>query len=304
MRASPDSHPRPPSRPPSLPLVLENVTLDGARGARLLSDLSARLTAGPLTGVLGPNGAGKTLLLRLSFGLIAPSRGRIAWLGPGGDDPAARLARGMVFQQPTMLDRSVAANIAYPLRLRGWPRAVRRARTARALEIGRLDGLAGRRAPELSGGERQRLALARAWAPNPEILFLDEPTASLDPAGTAEVEGVIADLAARGVKIVMTTHDLAQARRLAEEILFLEGGELLAQGPTGALLDAPPHPAMAAFLEGRLPASVKTPTAKGEHDDTDTAPHSHVEPVGRAGPGRRDRAGPAFKPLARRARRG
>jgi tungstate transport system ATP-binding protein len=242
-----------------LPLELEGVVFE-AGGRKLIHDLDARLEAGPRTIVLGPNGAGKSLLLRLCHGLLRPSRGRISWHGQaeGSGQPASGLDRdtrrrqAMVFQRPVLLRRSALANVAYPLALRGLPRGEARARAAEALARAGLDGLANRPARVLSGGEQQRLALARAWVTEPEILFLDEPTASLDPAATRAVEDLVLQIHQTGTKIVMTTHDLGQARRLADEVLFLHHGRLIEQGPAEAFFAAPRRPEAAAFIRGEL----------------------------------------------------
>ncbi len=255
-----------------LPLELEGVVFE-AGGQTLIHALSARFNAGPRTIVLGPNGAGKSLLLRLCHGLLRPSRGRVIWHGrqdghgqqdghghPGGErldragqpDRETRRRQAMVFQRPVLLRRSALANVAYPLALRGMARAEARARAAEALARAGLDGLAGRPARVLSGGEQQRLALARAWVTEPEILFLDEPTASLDPAATRAVEELVLQIHAAGTKIVMTTHDLGQARRLAEEVLFLHQGRLIERSPAAAFFAAPRTPEAAAFIKGEL----------------------------------------------------
>jgi tungstate transport system ATP-binding protein len=232
-----------------LPLRLESVSYE-AGGKRLIDGVSLTLAAGPRTVILGPNGAGKSLLMRLCHGLISPSAGRIDWLGAGSGD--ARQRQAMVFQRPVMLRRSAAANIAYALKLRRVNRGERADRALRMLERTGLGGLAGQPARSLSGGEQQRLALARAWATAPEMLFLDEPTASLDPAATSAVEDIVAQMHATGTKIVMTTHDLAQARRIADEIVFLHRGRLLEQRPAAAFFAEPATQEAAAFIAGEL----------------------------------------------------
>jgi tungstate transport system ATP-binding protein len=151
-----------------------------------------------------------------------------------------------------MLRRSAAANVAFALSLRGIRGAERRARIAEALAVAGLAALADRQARVLSGGEQQRLALARAWALRPQVLFLDEPTASLDPASTRAVEELIAKLAAAGTKIVMTTHDLGQARRMADEILFMHRGRLIERRDAARFFAAPQTPEAAAFIAGEL----------------------------------------------------
>ncbi|MEE8534917.1 MAG: ATP-binding cassette domain-containing protein [Kiloniellales bacterium] len=232
-----------------LPLTLAAVRFE-ARGKRLIHDLDLVLESGLRSIVLGPNGAGKSLLLRLCHGLIAPTAGRVLWSGlPNG---AARRAQAMVFQRPILLRRSTAANVAYPLRLRGVARGERKRRVGAALNLAGLSALAERPARVLSGGEQQRLAIARAWVTRPEVLFLDEPTAHLDPAATRAVEQLIGAIHQAGTKIVMTTHDLGQARRLADEILFLHGGRLLERAPSDRFFAAPRSAEAARFLKGEL----------------------------------------------------
>ena len=226
-----------------LPLVLEGVSFD-AGGRRLIDAIDVRLDAGTRTVVLGANGAGKSLLLRLCHGLIAPTQGRINWSGEG--------RQAMVFQRPVMLRRSGLANVEYALALAG-VRGVERTRRARdALERVGLGAIAARSARVLSGGEQQRLALARAWALEPRILFLDEPTASLDPGAAAEVERIIQAIHGAGTKIVMTTHNLGQARRLGDEVLFLHRGRLAERAPADRFFSASASAEAADFLKGEL----------------------------------------------------
>ena len=158
----------------------------------------------------------------------------------------------MVFQRPVLLRRSVAANVDYALRLRSLSRSERRDRVAEALDHTGLAELAGRSALSLSVGEQQRLALARAWALRPQVLFLDEPTASLDPGATGAVEATMQAIGASGTKLVMTTHDLGQARRLGDEVLFLYQGRLLEQSSSEAFFEQPSSPEAKAFLRGEL----------------------------------------------------
>jgi tungstate transport system ATP-binding protein len=240
------------AEPPILPLQLEGVTYAVA-GRTLIDGISLAIEAGPRTIILGPNGAGKSLLLRLCHGLIPPSTGRITWRGPGAAvEESVRQRQAMVFQRPVLLRRSAGANVDYALGLRGLARAIRRNRVAEALDRVGLAALAGRPARILSGGEQQRLALARAWALRPEILFLDEPTASLDPAATRTVEQIIDAFHAAGTKIVMTTHDLGQARRLADEVVFLHQGRIAEHDKAATFFDRPASPAARAFLIGDL----------------------------------------------------
>jgi tungstate transport system ATP-binding protein len=232
-----------------LPLVVRDLCYE-IRGKRLLDGISFRIDVGPRTVVLGPNGAGKSLLLRLCHGLLHPSAGTITWAGVTPE--AARHYQAMVFQRPVLLRRSTAANITYVLRLRGIPRRQQRGMMTEILEQAGLLPLAARPARVLSGGEQQRLALARAWALKPQVLFLDEPTASLDPAATQAVEALLDHIHHTGTKIIMTTHDLGQARRLADEVLFLHQGRLVEHAPAPAFFSTPQSKEAAAFLAGKL----------------------------------------------------
>lgn len=229
-----------------LPVTAEGLCY-AAGGVPILHGVGLAIGPGAPSVILGPNGAGKSVLLRLLHGLLAPTAGRILWAGGAGPIRGA-----MVFQRPVLLRRSVAANIRYPLALAGVPRAARRARTEAALARVGLSALAARPARRLSGGEQQRLALARAAALAPEVLFLDEPSASLDPAATRQLEAIIAGIAAEGTKIVMTTHDLGQARRLAGDVVFLHRGRVLDHRPAAAFFAAPAAPEAQAFLRGEL----------------------------------------------------
>src|SRR3972149_56528 len=202
-----------------LPLRREALSFE-AGGRRIIDAVSLQIGGAGRTVNLGPNGAGKSVLLRLCHGLLAPSAGRVVWNRPA----TGRHRQAMVFQRPVMLRRSALANVAYGLKLAGVAPRERQARALRALGGLGLAHLAGRSARILSGGEQQRVALARAWALNPEVLFLDEPTANLDPGASRDIENIIAQIHTSGTKIVMTTHNLGQARRLADEILFLHQG--------------------------------------------------------------------------------
>ncbi|MDX1576546.1 MAG: ATP-binding cassette domain-containing protein [Kiloniellales bacterium] len=218
-----------------------------AQGQRLIDRLSLVFGAGPRSIVLGPNGAGKSLLLRLCHGLLRPTSGRVAW-----SRPQAARHQAMAFQRPVLLRRSALANVTYPLALRRVPRRHRKQLALAALERAGLAELAQRPARVLSGGEQQRLALARAWVLEPQVLFLDEPTANLDPGATRRIEALIDGFHRNGTKIVMTTHDLGQARRLADEVLFLHRGRLVERAPAQTFFHAPRSREAAAFLKGEL----------------------------------------------------
>ncbi|MGH8708730.1 MAG: ATP-binding cassette domain-containing protein [Burkholderiales bacterium] len=230
-----------------LPLRLEEVSY-AAGGRAIIDRVSLTLEAGPCTVILGANGAGKSVLMRLMHGLLAPSAGRIEWSTQG-----ARRRQAMVFQRPVMLRRSALANVVYALDAAGVAASSRERLSREALaEVGLL-AAAARPARVLSGGEQQRLALARAWALHPEVLFLDEPTASLDPGATREIESIIRAFDAAGTKIVMSTHSLGQARRLGDEVIYLHQGRVAERAPIERFFPQPASPEAAAFVKGELP---------------------------------------------------
>jgi tungstate transport system ATP-binding protein len=235
-----------------LPLSLEDVSFV-AGGRAIIDRLSCEFALGPRTVILGPNGSGKSVLMRLCHGLLTPTSGRIVWRGTA--DERRPRAQAMVFQRPVMLRRTALGNVTYGLKLAGVPSAECDRRAHEMLEAVGLISVAGRPARVLSGGEQQKLALARAWALTPEVLFLDEPTANLDPSATREVERIVDQIHMSGTKIVMTTHDLAQARRLADEILFISGGRLVDHAPVERFFAQPSTPEASAFIKGELPWS-------------------------------------------------
>jgi tungstate transport system ATP-binding protein len=233
-----------------LPLRLDDVVFEaGAR--RIIDGITLTLDAGPRTVILGANGAGKSVLLRLCHGLLRPTAGRVEW--NGAEVAGGPRRQAMVFQRPVMLRRSVLANVTYALRLAGVPFAERVRLAQDALRKVGLEALARSPARVLSGGEQQRLALGRVWALRPEVLFLDEPTASLDPGATHEIEKVIGAMHAEGTKIVLVTHNLGQAHRLGDEILFLHQGRVVERAPADRFLKHPVSAEAARFLEGELP---------------------------------------------------
>ena len=219
-----------------LPLRLEGVSY-----LHIIKQVSLDIGRGPSTVILGANGAGKSVLMRLMHGLLIPTSGKVAWSSSG--------RQAMVFQRPVMLRRSALANVAYALKLAGQDQSA----AQEALEEVGLAHLAHRPARVLSGGEQQRLALARAWALHPEVLFLDEPTASLDPSATREIESVIRAFDGAGTKIVMATHNLGQARRLADEIIYLHQGRVLERAAADKFFSQPATAEAAAFIKGELP---------------------------------------------------
>ncbi|MCC5858332.1 MAG: phosphate ABC transporter ATP-binding protein [Ectothiorhodospiraceae bacterium] len=235
-----------------LPLALREV---GFRHGDqdLLKGITLQFGSSGKTLVMGPNGAGKSLLMRLCHGLLRPTEGSIRWHGGGRlGGQALRRRQAMVFQRPVLLRRSARANVEYPLVLQGVSRRQRRRQADAALERFGLSALAGRPARVLSGGEQQRLALARAWVMRPEILFLDEPTSALDPAATKAVEDAVLTFHEEGTRIVMSSHNLGQARRLADDVVFLCRGRLLEHSPAETFFTAPASAEAAAFLRGDL----------------------------------------------------
>jgi tungstate transport system ATP-binding protein len=231
-----------------LPIVFDRVSVR-AGVTTILDRLTLTLSSGSPTLVIGPNGAGKSTLLRLCMGLAVPTEGRITW---GGRADAKPTRRAFVFQRPVMLRRTVAANIAYGLTHADYPREKLAARTTELLERVGLSDLALRPARRLSGGEQQRLALARALARDPELLLLDEPTASLDPAATRSVEEIVRIAAQSGIKIVMASHDLGQVRRLAGDVVFMVRGTVREQTLAEDFLKNPSTSEAAAFVRGDL----------------------------------------------------
>lgn len=231
-----------------LPIAFRKVTIL-AQKITILDRISISILPGPPTAVIGPNGSGKTTFLRAAMGLVAPAGGSITW---GAQDAAPLSRMAIVFQRPVMLRRSVAANLTYALAAARVPRAQHDARIADLLSLVGLPGLGHRPARRLSGGEQQRLALARALARNPGVLFLDEPTASLDPAASKAIEDIVSAISARGVKVVMATHDLAEAKRLAGEIVLLHRGIVIDSGPAQTFFTAPATEEARKFIAGEL----------------------------------------------------
>ncbi len=217
-------------------------------GEAKLSDITLALPPAGITVLMGPNGAGKSLLLRILHGLIEPSAGHLTWSGqPPG--PEIRLRQSMVFQRPVLLRRSVAANLDFILRARGRPNPAQRDRAL--AQVGLLE-MAEAPARRLSGGEQQRLALARARLTDPDVLFLDEPTANLDPTATALIEKIVCETAEAGTKVIFVTHDPGQARRLADDVVFLNRGRLACHAAAAAFFQDPGHAAARAYLAGEL----------------------------------------------------
>ncbi len=229
------------------------LTVTGAmhrrRGKTLVGPVDLRLDGKGTCAVLGPNGSGKTTLLSLLHGTARLSQGEVTW---ACDMQTARHSQSFVFQRPIMLRRTVEENIAYPLLMRGLSREeARKAARIWAEKVG-LSGMLDRSAPALSGGEQQKLALARALITEPGLLFLDEPTASLDGRATREIEAILADARAGGTRLILSTHDMGQARRLADRVVFLLHGKVFEQGNCAKFFDGPETAEARAFLKGDI----------------------------------------------------
>lgn len=230
-----------------LPLETKALTFDMER-KRILDDVCIKLSDRSFTVLMGPNGAGKSVLLRLLHGLLKPTSGTIFW-GAMPLDDAVREKQAMVFQKPILLRRSVAANLDYVLKAKGRARQEKR---QELLERVGLADLARQPARLLSGGEQQRLALARALAVEPRILLMDEPTASLDPASVKLIEEIVQGIHRRGTKVIFITHDIGQARRLADDVVFLHRGRVVEHTKADQFFAGPSSNAAKAYLDGQI----------------------------------------------------
>jgi tungstate transport system ATP-binding protein len=235
---------------PILPLTGDQITV-WRSGRVLLDRLSVSVNGTGLTVIMGPNGAGKTLLLRVLANLTSPDSGFVRW-GGSVPDQARASKLGVVFQKPVLFRRSVLQNVKYALAAIGIDRRSQEARAREALDMASLAHLATTPARVLSGGEQQRLALSRALATEPEVLFLDEPTSSLDPAATLAIEQLISHARSRGTRLVLITHDVGQARRLADDVLFMHHGRIVEHLPASKFFESPDSEPAQAFLEGRI----------------------------------------------------
>jgi len=231
-----------------LPLALRGIGFE-VDGQVLLRDIDLRFEGPAPTMIVGPNGAGKSLLLRIAHGLVAPSAGEVLWNTANAGAPGLQ---AMVFERPVLLRRSARANVEFALVQAGCERERAAERARVSLERTGLLGVAERNARVLSSGERQRLALARAWALEPEVLFLDEPTSVLDPTAVRSVEEIIEAIASAGTRVIMITHDLAQAKRLGDEIIFMNRGRVEEVAPAERFFGGPASTNAQAFVRGEL----------------------------------------------------
>jgi len=227
---------------------LQGITVK-RRGKAILGPVDLSLGGQGFTMVIGPNGAGKTTLLKVLHGVERTSGGTITW-SEAAD--IAQQSQAYVFQSPIMLRRTVRQNLAYPLKLIGASKSEIETRvTTWAERIGLTDAL-NRPAPRLSGGEKQKLALGRALIREPKVLFLDEPCANLDGRSTRDIEALLLTAHANGTRIIMTTHDLAQCRRLASDVVFLLNGGIHEQGEASAFFAEPKTQEALSFLKGDI----------------------------------------------------
>ncbi|WP_114965118.1 ATP-binding cassette domain-containing protein [Alkalilacustris brevis] len=231
-----------------LPLTLEEVTLH-RNGRCILGPVSLEIPGGGITVVMGPNGSGKTSLLRAMHGLERINAGQVRW---SGETERVRASQAFVFQSPILMRRTVVDCIAYPLRLSGMGRGAARTLAAqKGAEVGLADSL-NQPAHVLSGGERQKMALARALIRDPQVLFLDEPCANLDGRATLDIETILTEARNAGTTLIMSTHDIGQARRLADRVVFLHDGKLVEEARGASFFAAPKSAEAAAYLRGDL----------------------------------------------------
>lgn len=218
-------------------------------GVPLIGPIQLDLKGAGITVVMGPNGSGKTTLLRMLHGAARLNHGSIRW---ACDQEQARDAQTFVFQRPIMLRRSILDNLIYPLRTRGVSKAKAQEQAEHWAERLGLGGFLSRQAPSLSGGEQQKLALARALITDPDLVFLDEPCASLDARTMKAIERILIDTRATGTQIIMSTHDMGQAKRLADEVVFLLNGKVHEHTPAHDFFASPQTPEANAFLNGDI----------------------------------------------------
>ncbi|MGJ8626341.1 MAG: ATP-binding cassette domain-containing protein [Sulfitobacter sp.] len=227
------------------PLRLDQVFVR-RRGRVVIGPIDLVLDAHGPTIIVGPNGSGKTTLLRVMHGIERTNSGQVTW---AQDDPSKH---AFVFQSPIVMRRSVYENLAYPLRLLKTSKSEIADAVDEWLSRTGLSAIAQSPATRLSGGERQKLAIARALIRKPDILFLDEPCSNLDGHATREIEALLQETAANGTRLVMATHDMGQARRLAQEVVFMLDGKVHETGPASLRLINPQTPELAAFLRGDI----------------------------------------------------
>lgn len=227
------------------PLILSNLSVR-RRGKSVLGPIDLVVDQGGPLMVIGPNGSGKTTLLRAMHGIERISEGTATWADPD------QANHGYVFQSPVVLRRSVAENLSYPLQLINTPKSQIKTAVDHWIERIGLTKVQDRSATRLSGGERQKLAIARALIRDPDVLFLDEPCSNLDGQSTREIETLLLETASTGTRVIMATHDMGQARRLASDVIFVMGGRVVETGSAPEIFSAPNTPELKAFLQGDI----------------------------------------------------
>lgn len=230
-----------------LPITIDKLTLKAGQKT-LLNNISLNITSSGILVIMGPNGAGKSLLMRCLHGLSQPDSGRILFASDEINQ-THRKSQALIFQKPVLLKRSVRQNLEF---VRTLHKADNTVSIELALRNVGLSKLASQPANQLSGGERQRLALARALMMQPEVLFLDEACANLDPASVSNIEEVLRQACKDGQKIILITHDIAQAKRLADEVVFLHRGALCEHTPARVFFQSPKSKAARAYLDGQI----------------------------------------------------
>ena len=230
-----------------LPITIDKLTLKAGEKT-LLNNISLNITSSGILVIMGPNGAGKSLLMRCLHGLSQPDSGRILFAGDEINQ-THRKSQALIFQKPVLLKRSVRQNLEFVRTLHRTDNVVS---IELALKNVGLSKLARQPSNQLSGGERQRLALARALMMRPQMLFLDEACANLDPASVSNIEEVLRQTCKDGQKIILITHDIAQAKRLADEVVFLHRGALCEHTPARVFFQSPKSKAARAYLDGQI----------------------------------------------------
>ena len=230
-----------------LPLQLSSLSYS-VGDTCLLNDLNVTIDSPGITAIMGPNGAGKSLFLRMIHGLISPTIGEVRWQG-NALDLSIRRQQALVFQKPVLMRRSVAANIDFVLKSRV---SDYRQRREQVLQQAGLSGQRDQPARLLSGGEQQKLALVRALALGPRVLLLDEPCASIDSAASLQIENLLRLTRQQAVKIILVTHDIGQARRLADDVVFMHNGKLLEYAPAEHFFSSPGSTQAEAYIDGRI----------------------------------------------------
>lgn len=225
-------------------------------GKKLISNATCQLERTDTTVLMGANGAGKSIFLRLLAGLLQPDRGQIVMNADQQETDLKPLV-SLVFQKPVLLRRSTSANIAYVLKRQNLSKSEINRKVEAALVLARLEDHARTPARRLSGGEQQRLALARALALSPKLLLLDEATANLDPASTLLVEKMVGTVAHNGTKVVFVTHDVRQAKRVGDDVLFIHNGHFVTHKPAADFFRDPGSDIAQAYLDGLVPDQLR-----------------------------------------------